>query len=125
MELDRGDGSAGLEMIGAGLSEVGEIALRLDDHQVHIERLPRATSHRFDYHRPDRDIRHKATVHYVDMDPVRSRRIDGANLLGETPEIRRQDRRRDNDRPCGTASGITDPALNAFDPGLALPHKYP
>jgi hypothetical protein len=64
---------------------------------LHIERLLRAASHRFDNHRPDRDVRHEATVHYVDMDPVGSCRVDGTNLLGETPEIRRQDRRRDND----------------------------
>jgi hypothetical protein len=35
-------------MIGAGLREVGEIALRLDNHQVHIERLLRAASYRFE-----------------------------------------------------------------------------
>ena len=35
---------------------------------------------------------------------------DGANLLGESPEI---------------PSGMADSALNAFDPGLAPPHKYP
>ena len=29
-------------MIGARFGEVGELALRLDDHQVHIERLVRA-----------------------------------------------------------------------------------
>jgi hypothetical protein len=27
--------------------------------------------------------------------------------------------------PCGAASGIADPALNAFHPGLVPPHKYP
>ena len=67
------------EMIGADVREVGEIALRLDDHQVHIERLLRRAPHRCDDHRPDRDIRHEAAVHDVDMDPIRSRRIDGAN----------------------------------------------
>jgi hypothetical protein len=33
------------------------------------------------------------------MDPVRSRHIDGANFLGQTSEIRRQERGRDDDRP--------------------------
>jgi hypothetical protein len=55
------------------------------------KRLLRAASHRFDNHRLDRDVRHEATIHYVAMDPVGSCRIDGTNLLGETPEIRRQD----------------------------------
>ena len=78
-------------MIGARFGEVGEIALRLDDHQVHIERLVRAASYRFDDYRPDRDVRHEATIHHVNMDPIRARRIDGVNLLGETSEIRGQD----------------------------------
>jgi hypothetical protein len=66
---------------------------------VHIERLPRVASHRFDNHRPERDIRHEAAVHHVDMNPVGAARIDGANLVGEIPEIRRQDRRRNDNRP--------------------------
>ena len=102
------------QMIGAGLGEVREIALRLDDHQMHIERLLRGASHRLDNHRSDRDVRHEAAVHHVDMDPVGSRRIDGANLLGEPPEIRRQDRRRDNDRPARRGIGMAVLALNAF-----------
>ena len=78
-------------MIGAGFGEVGEIALRLDDHQVHIEWLVRAAPHRFDDDRPDRDVRREATIHHINMDPIRARRIDGVNLLGETSKIRRQD----------------------------------
>jgi hypothetical protein len=66
---------------------------------VHIERLLRAASHRFDYHRPDRDIRHETTVHYVDTDLVGACRIDGANLLGEMPEISPQDRGCNDNRP--------------------------
>jgi pentose-5-phosphate-3-epimerase len=45
------------------------------------------------------DVRHEATIHYVNVNPVGSCRIDRTNLLGETSKIRRQDRRRDNDRP--------------------------
>ena len=86
-------------MIGTGLSKVGDIALRLDDHQVHIQRLLRVASHRFDNHRPERDIRHEMAVHDVDMNPVCACRVDGANLVGEVPEIRRQDRRCNNNRP--------------------------
>jgi hypothetical protein len=79
------------EVIGARPDEVGEISLRLNDHKVHIERLLRATKHRFDDYRPDRHARHEATVHHVDMNPVCARPIDSLNLLGETSEIRRQD----------------------------------
>ena len=38
------------EMIGTGLGKGGEIAFRFDDHQMHIERLLRVASHRFDNH---------------------------------------------------------------------------
>ncbi len=41
--------------------------------------------------------------------PKSADKIDGATMI---------------DR-CGAASGTAEPALNAFDPGLAPPHKYP
>ena len=88
------------QMIGAGLGKCREIALRLDDHKMHIERLLCVASHRFDNHRSERDIRHKTTIHDIDMDPVGAGRIDGANFVGEMPEIRRQDRRCDDNRFC-------------------------
>jgi hypothetical protein len=92
MEMDRGRRlGRDEEVIGAGLGEVGEIALRLDYHQVHIERLLRRASRRFDNHRTDRDIRHEAPVHYVDMDPVGACLIDGTNFFAEPSKIRGQD----------------------------------
>jgi hypothetical protein len=113
------------EMIGAGVGEAGEVALRLDDHQMHIEQLLRAASHRLGNPRPDCDVRHESTIHHVDMDLVRpagstartssasrpksADKIDGATIIDL----------------CGAASGMSDPALNAFDPGLVPPHKYP
>lgn len=79
------------EMISTRFGEVGKIALRLDDHQVNIDRLVRAAPYRFDDYRPDRDVRHEATIHHINMDPIRTRRIDGVNLLVETSKVRRQD----------------------------------
>jgi hypothetical protein len=87
------------QMIGSGLDKCTEIALRLNDHQVHIKRLLRAASHRFDNHRAERNIRHEAAVHYVNVDPVGASQIDGTNLVGEMCEIRRQNRRRNNNWP--------------------------
>ena len=77
------------KVIGPCLGEGREIAIRLDDHQVHIERFQRGPSHGLHNHWSDRDVRHEAAVHDVDMDPVGSRRIDSANLLGKMSEIRR------------------------------------
>ena len=86
------------QMIGAGLGKGGEIAVRLDDHQVHIERLPRVASYRFDNHRPERDIRHEAAVHHVDMNPVGAGRIDGAHFFPQFREICGKDRGRYDER---------------------------
>ena len=41
------------EMIGASLGKVDEVALGLDDHQVHIKRLTRVAPDRFDNHGPN------------------------------------------------------------------------
>ena len=74
----------------SGARKIADVALRLKDHHMHVERLLGRPAHRFDHHRPDRDIWHEATVHDVNMDPVGARRIDGANLRGEIAEIRLQ-----------------------------------
>ena len=75
-------------MIGAGLRKGDEMALRLDDHQMHIERLLRRAAHRLDDQRPDRDIGHEAAIHNVDMNPVGARSVDGANFVGKMSEVR-------------------------------------
>ena len=67
----------GRDDIGAGPNESIEVALWFDNHQVHIERLLRVASDRFDNHRPKRDVRHETTIHHVDMNPVGAGRIDG------------------------------------------------
>ena len=75
------------------------MALRLDDHEVHIERLGGCTPHGPDDHRAQRDVGHETAIHDIDMNPIGARQIDRAHLFGQTAEIRRQDGRRDNDRP--------------------------
>ena len=102
------------KMIGTGLGKGGEMAFRLDDHQMHIERLSRAAAHRLHDQRPDRDIRHKAAVHDVDINPVGARRVDGANFVGKISEVRRQDRRRNDNRPLSRpAAGLVPRAGEA------------
>ena len=69
------------EMIGAGVREGGKIALRLDDHQVNVERLCRRAADRLQHDRPDGDVRNETSVHHVDVDPVGAGRIDRAHLF--------------------------------------------
>jgi len=86
------------QMISAGSGEVVEVVLGLDDHQMHVDRLRCRFAYRFDDNWPDRDVRHKAPIHHIDMDPISPRRVDGSDLIGEPAEIGRQDRRGNDDR---------------------------
>ena len=113
------------EMVGAGASEFLEIALRLDDHQMHIERLLRGAPHRLDDDRPEGDVRHEAPVHDIDMDPVRAGLVDGKDFLAEPLEIGGEDRRGDDDRThrrLGGARGraVQDEPLNRFCKALVV-----
>ena len=79
------------QMIGAGTSEVGEIAFRLDDHQMNVERLRGRAADRLKHDRSEGDIGNETAVHHVHMDPVRAGNIDGADLFTQSSEIGRQD----------------------------------
>jgi hypothetical protein len=95
-------GRAGLgldqQMIGAGLGERREIALRLDDHQMNVERLCRRAADGLQHDGPDGDIGHEAAVHHIDMDPIGAGGVDGADLLAQSREIGRQYRGRHENR---------------------------
>ena len=79
------------QMIGAGAGKGGEIALRLDYHQMNVERLCRRAADRLEYNRSDRDVGNETTVHHVHMDPVGASSIDGADFFTQSSEIGRQD----------------------------------
>ena len=77
------------DVIGARLREILDIALRLDDHQMHVERLLRRFSDALDDQGADGQVRHKTTVHDIDMDPVGAGLVDRPHLLIQSAEIRR------------------------------------
>jgi len=99
MQMDRRAG-LGLDeqMIRAGLGEGREIALRLDDHQMNVERLCRRPADRLQHDRADGDVGNEAAIHHIDMDPVGASGVDGANLLAQPREVGRQDGGRYEDR---------------------------
>jgi hypothetical protein len=74
-------------MIGPGPREVVEIAFRLDDHEMDIERLAGAAADRRHDRGSERDVGYEPAVHDVDMDPVRARPVDGADFLADPPEV--------------------------------------
>ena len=77
------------QMIGAGAGEGSEIALRLDNHQMNVERLCRRAADRLEHDRSDGDVGNETAVHYVDMDPVRAGSIDGADFFTQSSKIGR------------------------------------
>ena len=84
--------------VGARAREGFEVGIRGSDHQVHVEDLRRVRAdgpHDVGAHG---DVRDEMAVHHIDMDPVASRLIDGADLLAEPGEIGGQDRRGDEER---------------------------
>src|SRR5262249_4102361 len=85
-------------MIGASVRKYTEVALRLDDHKVHIERFECGPADGLQHHRPDGDVRYETAIHYIDMHPIRAGRINRTNFLAQTGEIRREHRWR-NENP--------------------------
>src|SRR5437588_652372 len=74
-----------------------EVALRLEHHQVHVDRLVREPAQCFDHVGTEREIRHEPSVHHVDVQPIGARRQYLTHLLREAREIGRQDAGRDAD----------------------------
>ena len=81
------------DMVGFGPHEVVAIALGLDDHEVHVERLGRGAAHRLDQDRADAEVRNEPAVHDVDVNPVGTRNVQRADLLRQAPEGGGKDRR--------------------------------
>jgi hypothetical protein len=73
-------------VVGPGSGEVLEVAFRLDDHQVHVERLRGRAAHRLDERRTEGDVRHEPSVHDVDVDPVGAGRSTAAT---SSPSLRK------------------------------------
>ena len=74
-------------MIGACLRKIGKVALRFDNHQVYIERLCCRATHRVYDRRTERDVRHKSTIHDIDMDPIGAGFIDRPDFLSKSEQI--------------------------------------
>ncbi len=88
MEMDRRTGfSLDEQMIGPRLGEGGKIALWLDDHQMHVERLRRRATDGLENDRANRQVRHEAAVHHIDVNPVGAGSLNRANFFAQSGEI--------------------------------------
>jgi hypothetical protein len=61
---------------GARVREGVEVAIRIRDHQVHVERHRRDPLDGCDDGRADRDVRHEVAVHDIHVDQIRAASLD-------------------------------------------------
>ncbi len=86
------------DAVGTRLGEGGDVVVRPVEHQVDIEDRRRARTDRRDRDGAEADIRHEDAVHDIEVQPLRARRVHGGRLFSQTPEVTRQERRRDRNR---------------------------
>ena len=99
MEVDRRSRlDLNKKMIRSGLDKIFQITLRLDDHQMHVQRLRGGAAHRVHDGRAEGDVGHEPAVHDVDVDPIGAGLIDSADFVSEPPQVGGQNGRRDDDR---------------------------
>ena len=80
---------------GAGVCERRDELLRLDHHQVHVDRQRGDAPYRGDHAGPERQVGHEAAVHDVDVDEVGAPLRHQRHLLGESSEVGAENAGRD------------------------------
>ena len=78
--------------IRAGLTKPLHIAMRLCDHQVHIQKHLSALPNGLDHRNTDRDIRYKYTIHHIDMKIICASCLHLRDIIPERAEIGRKNR---------------------------------
>ncbi len=82
------------QRVGPRLIERLEVAERVLDHKVNVERPLRTGSHRRDERRAERDVRDEMPVHDVEMERVGAPHFRGPDRVAQGRKIRAQKRRR-------------------------------
>ncbi len=82
--------------VSTGILKSMNIAVRLFDHQVSIERFLRKAADCLDHGDAERDIRNKHTVHNVEMDPLGLRTVKHIDILIKGCKISGKEGRGDN-----------------------------
>ncbi len=77
-----------------GVDECVEVAVRVLDHQVHVQGQRGGAPDRFHHRRTQGDVGDEVPVHHVDVDRARAAALGGGDVLAEPREVRGQDRRR-------------------------------
>ena len=85
-----------MRLVSAALKVVTDIE-RIGDHQMGVQEQIRCLAQTLDYRHTQRKIRHKMSVHHIDMEPVCSRLPDSCGFLSQTGKITGQNRRCNTD----------------------------
>ena len=83
---------------GSGVDELFDEEIRIENHQMRLQRQARYFPQRADDGRAHREIGHEMSIHHVDVDPRRPGTLCLGHLFAQTGEIGREDGRRELDR---------------------------
>ena len=67
--------------------EVFDVAIRINNHQVNIQRLGCVFVHRFHHRHTKRDIGNKHAIHHIHMKPIGMRTVNHFNIALKVGEI--------------------------------------
>ena len=68
------------------------VALRLHNHEVHVEWFLANLRYSFEYRETKRDVRYKDAIHDVEMQPVGIAAVDHVDVVGKMREVGGQQR---------------------------------
>lgn len=73
--------------VDAELGKLVDKLPRLNDHQMHVERLLTDGAYRLNDGKAKGEIRDKYTIHHVNVEPVALTLVDHRDLVGEMQEV--------------------------------------
>ena len=79
------------ERVGSRLDEGARVAVRLLDHEVHLDRQSRDLAHRLYHLGAECEVGNKMAIHHVDVNRVDLRRLHPLDLILKPPEIGREE----------------------------------
>ena len=80
------------DQIGARLAKLLHIAVRLGNHQMHIQRQTRPTAYGLHDRQPKTQIGHKVAVHDIQMQQLRPGCFTALDFVGQMAKIASQQR---------------------------------
>ncbi len=84
--------------VGAGMAEVGRVAQRVAEHEVHVQVERGGAPQRLHHHRADGDVGDEMPVHDIHMQHARTGGLAALDLVLEAGEVGREQAGEDADR---------------------------